>query len=336
MIYFRNDYSEFACPQIIEALSRVGLQKNDGYGLDAISASARKKIQQEIGHVCDIHFLVGGTQANLIMLEQILRPYESVIAVSSGHINIHESGSIEGVGHKVETIPDVNGKLDPEKLDEFMQVARNEHTVIPKCVYISNSTEFGTIYALSELRRIREVCDRYGLYLYVDGARLGVALTAEGNDLTMKDLYELADCFYIGATKNGGLLGEAMVIRNEVLSDHFRNIMKRRGAMLAKGFVIGLQFDVLFTDGLYYDLARHANEMAMLLKKGLQERNVEFYLDSPTNQQFIVIDNGKLAELERKYSFELWEKGRERSSIRLVTSWATDRKDVEEFLRDFE
>jgi threonine aldolase len=261
MISFRNDYSEVAHPRIIEKLLECATQQNDGYGLDLHSRNAADSIRRWLGVDADIHFIPGGTQTNLLAISACLRPFECVISCDTGHVNVHETGAIEGTGHKVVTVPHMSGKLTPDGIRSAVEYHADEHMVKPRMVYLSNSTELGTIYTKAELTEIRKVCDELGLLLFLDGARLGSALTSVFNDLTLSDLAELCDLFYIGGTKNGAMFGEALVIVNPLLKPDFRYMIKNRGAMLAKGFVTGMQFEVLFEgeEPLYFALAEHAN-----------------------------------------------------------------------------
>ncbi len=335
MITFRNDYSQIAAPEILQKLCELQSCSFNGYGLDEICEGARNKIKKYLGRDdVDVHFLVGGTQANLVMIDAILRPYQAVVAVDTGHINVHESASVEATGHKVETLPAHDGKMCAADLEKLAASRNDEHMIRLGAVYISDSTEIGTIYTKAELKALREVCDKYGLYLYMDGARLGAALTCEENDLTMQDLTELCDCFYIGATKNGGMIGEAMVIMNDDLKFGFRNIMKQRGGLLAKGYILGVQYDCLFTDDLFFRLARRENEVAQYLKEELGKLGVKFFMNSPTNQQFVIFRNEVIEELKKKYEFEIWEPGEEETVIRLVTSFASKTEDVDTLVSD--
>ncbi|HHX79861.1 MAG TPA: threonine aldolase [Acholeplasmataceae bacterium] len=335
MYSFRNDYSELVHPEILELIKQTLTEQNLGYGLDRHSDLARKLIQKEIkNNNVDIHFLVGGTSCNKIVIAHSLKPYEAVISVDSGHINVHESGAIEASGHKILLVSGENGKITPEKIELVCSKHSGEHMVVPRMVYISNSTEIGTIYKKRELEAIFNKCQELGLYLFIDGARLGVALTADENDLTLADIAEMSDVFYIGGTKNGAMLGEALVIVNPGLKEGFRNILKQNGGMLAKGYLLGIQFEALFTDNLIFRLARHTNEIAMLLKAGLKNLNIKFAFDSPTNQQFIVLDNRIVQALTENYDFEIWEKNKDTTTIRLVTSWATPQDAINNFLQD--
>lgn len=337
MYSFRNDYSELVHPEILELMKQTLTEQNLGYGLDKHSDLARRLIQEKIrNNNVGIHFLVGGTSCNKIVIAHSLKPYEAVISVDSGHINVHESGAIEASGHKILLVSGENGKITPEKIELVCSKHSGEHMVVPRMVYISNSTEIGTIYKKRELEAIYRKCQELDLYLFIDGARLGVALTADENDLTLADIAEMSDVFYIGGTKNGAMLGEALVIVNPGLKEGFRNTLKQNGGMLAKGYLLGIQFEALFTDKLIFRLARHANEMAMSLKVGLKNLNIKFAFDSPTNQQFIVLDNRIVQALTENYDFEIWEKNKETTTIRLVTSWATTQDAIDSFLQDLE
>ena len=333
MISFESDYNSLAVQEIIDAFTSLGDVTFTGYGLDEISERARNKIKKYLGREdVDVHFLVGGTQANQVMIDTMLKAYQAVAAVDSGHINVHEAGAIESTGHKIEALPNHNGKMSAEDLEELLSLRVDEHMVSVGAVYISNSTEVGTIYTKEDLKALRKVCDENGLYLYMDGARLGDALTCRENDLTLSNLAQYCDCFYIGATKNGGILGEAMVIVNDDLKPHFRNTMKMHGGLLAKGFVAGIQYDCLFTDDLFFKVGRHENEMADLLRAGLKEMGCEFFIDSPTNQLFPILPNDVIEELLKDFAFIIWEKGKEKSPIRLVCSFRTNKGEIESFL----
>lgn len=327
MISFRNDYSEIAHPRILEKLLECATTQNDGYGLDAHSAAAADSIRRQIGVDADIHFIPGGTQTNLLAIAACLRPYECVLACDTGHINVHETGAIEGTGHKVITVPHVDGKLTPEGIRQMFDTHESEHMVKPRMVYLSDSTELGTIYTKAELTAIRRTCDGLGLLLFLDGARLGSALCSAQNDLTLADLADLCDLFYIGGTKNGALLGEALVIVNPLLKSDFRYMIKNRGAMLAKGFVTGIQFEVLFEDEqpLYFTLADHANRQANKLFVALSQKGYDFYAPpAGTNQLFVIVTADKLTELEQDFAFNIEKPLADgRFAIRFVTSWAT-------------
>lgn len=336
MYSFRNDYSEGAHPKLLEALTATNLTQTVGYGLDPFCAEAADTIRRLCAAPeAAVHFLVGGTQANLVTIAALLEPYEAVIAAHTGHVNVHETGAIEATGHKVCTALAPDGKLTPALVEAVLAEHNGtEHMVAPRLVYLSDTTEIGTIYTKAELAALRRCCDEHGLLLYLDGARLGSALTAEGNDLTLADLAALTDAFYIGGTKNGALFGEALVLARP--HAHYRWHMKQRGAVLAKGRLLGVQFQALLADGLYFDLARHANALAIRLRDGMTALGVSFPVPSPSNQQFPVLDNGVIAALEaRGYEFEMDHPVDEnRTCVRFVTSWATPQTAVEELLAD--
>ncbi|NMA69163.1 MAG: low specificity L-threonine aldolase [Desulfitobacterium sp.] len=336
MISFNNDYSEGAHPRILEALCNTNLVQDNGYGEDQYCQQARELLQEKLGSKdVDIHFFTGGTQTNLVAISAFLRPHEAAIAAETGHIFVHETGAIEATGHKVLTVPTKDGKLTPSQIQEILDGHGDEHMVKPKLVYISNTTEVGTVYSKGELKELRGFCQENNLLLYMDGARLGSALVSEGMDLQFADLPKLFDAFYIGGTKNGALLGEALVICREDLKEDFRYHMKQKGALLAKGRVLGMQFLELFRDNLYLDLAAHANLMANKLREGCQELGVSFLVDSPSNQIFPILPNEVIQKLRAKYIFATWSKADEdRSAIRLVTSWATKEEAVYSFLED--
>lgn len=333
---FQNDYSEGAHPRIIEALARTNMTQESGYSEDRYCLEAAGLIHQAIGNPdADIHFVCGGTQANLVMLSSFLRPFESVIAVDSGHICVHETGAIEATGHKINTVRGREGKVTAGEIAEVVAGHGDEHMVRPRVVFISHSTEVGTIYTKKELHEIAATCKKLNLYLYLDGARLGSALTSSAADIDLKEICRLVDAFYIGGTKNGALLGEALVINNPQLKPDFRYLMKQKGGLLAKGRVLGIQFLEMFRDNLYYDLARRANEMAQKLTQGITELGYGFQTDSPTNQIFPIFPNPVIEALSEKYRFYTWAKvDDERSSVRLVTSWATPEEAVTGFLAD--
>lgn len=332
MHLFVNDYSEGAHPRILELLMKSNLEQNVGYGNDEHSLKAKKYITEQMGTSnVDIHFIPGGTQTNLIVISSFLKPYQAVIAVDTGHINVHETGAIEATGHKVIAMPGNEGKLTPEAIQKALDIHTDEHMVQPKMVYISNTTELGTIYTKEELSAIRKICKQRNLILFLDGARLASALTCRSNDLELIDIAELVDVFYIGGTKNGALLGEALVICKEELKEDFRFAIKQRGAMMAKGFVLGIQFEALFEDNLYYELASHANTMAERIAKALKEKGYGFYAEPCSNQLFPILPNKVIEQLLEKFQFYVMETvDEEHSYIRLVTSWATTQKSIEE------
>ena len=335
MYSFRNDYSEGAHPRILEALAKTNLVQTVGYGCDPYCAKAAELIRG----LCeapdaDVHFLVGGTQTNLVVLDALLQSYESVIAAQTGHINVHETGAIEATGHKVCTVPSPDGKLTPALVDSVVMAHSGEHMVLPRVVYISDTTEVGTVYTKAELTALRDYCDAHDLFLFLDGARLGTALTSPENDLSLPDLARLTDAFYIGGTKNGVLFGEALVMTADC--PHFRWHMKQRGAILAKGRLLGVQFQAILEDGLYFDLARHANNLAFRLRDGIAALGYPFPVPSPSNQQFPVLPNPVVKHLQKLgYEFEIDHAVDEHHTcIRLVTSWATPESAVEAFLND--
>jgi len=336
MYSFKNDYSEGAHPNILQALVETNLVQESGYGEDQFTQKAIELIKSHIGRQnVDVHLIPGGTQTNLIAISSFLRPHEAVISADSGHINVHETGAIEATGHKVLTVSTKDGKLTPELIQEILDIHMDEHMVKPKLVYISNSTELGTIYKKDELVSLSEFCKENDLIFYMDGARIGSALCSKENDLKLTDLPNLFDAFYIGGTKNGALIGEALVICNDTLKSDFRYFIKQKGALLAKGRLLGIQFVELFKDNLFFQLAEHANQMAEKLAESLKEINVPFLAESPTNQIFPIFTNEQVAELQKNYAFEIWEKVDEnRTVIRFVTSWATKEEAVEQLITD--
>ena len=335
MYSFKNDYSEGAHPRILETLLRTNLEQSEGYGKDTYCEQAEKLIKDKLNNQeVDVHFISGGTQTNLIAISSFLRPYEAVISANTGHIYVNEAGSIESTGHKVIPIDVEDGKLRKEDILLVLTKYSNEHVVKPKLVYISNSTEIGTIYTKSELENLSQVCKENNLILFMDGARLGSAITCRENDLTLEDISKLTDIFYIGGTKNGALLGEALVICNKNLQDDFRYNLKQKGAMLAKGRLLGIQFIELFKDDLFFEIGKHENDMADILREGINNLGYDFFVNSPSNQIFPILNNSVLNELEKYYGFSIWEKIDEnRSAIRLVTSFATKKEVCEEFIK---
>lgn len=335
MIYFNNDYSEGCHPYILERLMQTNMEQTAGYGMDEYCACAAGKIRR----LCEndalaVHFLVGGTQANLTVIDAALRPHQGVLGAVSAHINVHETGAVEATGHKVLTVPSEDGKLTAQQVEQVIRAHREdesmEHTVQPKMVYISNPTELGTIYSLSELRAISETCHKYGLYLFLDGARLGYGLTAEGNDITMPELARLCDVFYIGGTKVGALFGEAVVIANPAIAEDFRYMIKQHGGMLAKGRLLGVQFDALFTDGLYFQIAKQANALAKQLCSTIAELGYGFLAPCATNQVFPVLPDKLLAKLSESFSFtEMGRIDESHRAVRFCTSWATKQENVD-------
>lgn len=340
MILFNSDYTEGAHPRLMERLMETNLEQTVGYGEDAYCEEAREAIRR----VCeapnaDVHFLVGGTQTNFTVISLALRSYQGVICADTGHINVHETGAVEATGHKVLALPGTDGKITAEQVKEAYALhwsdESREHIVQPKMVYISHPTELGTLYTKTELQALHDVCKECGLYLFLDGARLGYGLMAPGTDVTLPDIAVLCDVFYIGGTKVGALFGEAVVICNPELKNDFRYGIKQHGGMLAKGRLLGVQFLELFKDGLYFEIAKHAIDMAMLLKNELTKKGYHFYMDSVTNQQFIIIDDKKLEEIRKKYGVTYQMRCDDTHSvIRLCTSWATREEDVKALLED--
>lgn len=334
MVNFRNDYSEGAHPSILDAMRANNLTPVVGYGHDEHCAHAVYMIRERFNcATADVHFLVGGTQTNLTFIGWALRPHEAVICAETGHINVHETGAIEATGHKVLTVPKRDGKLTPADIMAVVRMHGDEHMVKPRLVYISLSTEVGTVYTRHELEALRAICDEQHLLLYLDGARLASGLTAADCDLMPADLPRLCDGFYIGGTKNGALFGEALVITNDKLKPDFRYMMKNRGAMLAKGWLLGMQFESLFTGDLYFTLGRHANAMAVRLRDGLLAKGYELAYPSTTNQVFAVLSKDQIFELTTEVAFEVschWNATCD--VVRFVTSWATKGEDVNKLL----
>lgn len=338
MQHFDSDYMEGAHPEILRRLAETNMEKTPGYGTDSYCESARKKILESCG--CpegEVYFLSGGTQTNMTVIASMLKPYQGVVAADTGHISVHEAGAIEASGHKVLTVPGVQGKLMPENLADFMEKyygdENHEHMVWPGMVYISHPTEYGTLYTAAELKALRELCDTYHMPLFLDGARLGYGLMAEETDVTLKVIAEYCDAFYIGGTKVGALFGEAVVLPKKDRIPHFFTMIKQRGALMAKGRILGIQFDTLFTDDLYFKISRHAIDMAMKMKQGFLEKGYALYLDSMTNQQFVVLEPEKLKALSEKVTFGFWENLEDgRTVVRFATSWATLETDVDALL----
>jgi threonine aldolase len=335
MYSFKNDYSEGAHPQILNALVETNLVQEEGYGEDQYSLKAAEFLKERMNDAqVDVHFLTGGTQTNMTAIAAFLRPYEAAVAAATGHINVHETGAIEATGHKVLAVPSgKDGKLTVAGVQAMLDAHPDEHMVKPKLVYISDTTENGAVYTKSELKALSDFCKSHQLYLYLDGARLGSALTSSANDLELSDIAELVDAFYVGGTKNGALLGEALVICNDALKKNFRFMMKQRGAMLAKGRITGIQFLELFRDNLFYDLAAHANAMAQKLAEAIKAAGYEFLTPPVSNQIFPILPNELLSKLHQQFHFFDWEKIDEHhSAARLVTSWATKEEAVDAFI----
>lgn len=340
MIRFECDYLEGAHPNIIKALVDTNFEQTAGYGNDYHCDNAKALIREACSAPdADIYFLVGGTQTNTTVISAALKPYQGVLSADSGHINVHETGAIESTGHKVLALPSSDGKLTAAQVDEYCKEhwgsSNYYHTVQPGLVYISQSTENGTIYTKAELTALREVCDKHCLPLFIDGARLGYAVMSEGSDLTLADIAALSDVFYIGGTKVGALFGEAVVITNEALKKDFRYYIKQRGALLAKGRLLGIQFETLFTDNLYLNISKDAIDLAMKVKAALAECGIPVFFESPSNQQFPVFTDAQLQKLQKKYTFDFWAPaGEGKSAVRICTSWATRPENVEELICD--
>ena len=332
---FKSDYCELAHPLVLEAFAAVGYTQFEGYGLDEFSLRAAEMVRSKAAApFADVHFISGGTHANLTVISSALRPHEAVIAVESGHICVHEAGAIEATGHKICTVPSASGKLSAADIEVVVDAHNDEHMVKPRFVYISQSTETGAIYKKEELAEISGVCKKNGLYLFVDGARLGAALNSNANDLTYAEIACTADAFYIGGTKNGAMFGEAIVICNDALKAGFRTLLKQRGALLAKGAAIGVQFEALLKDGLFDAMAQHANAMASKMAKGIADANYNFLYPVETNMVFPVFPSKIAQPLHRLYEFYDWQTVDGMTAVRLVTSWATPESIIDRFLDD--
>ena len=338
MLYFKSDYTEGAHPRLLEALMRTNLVSQPGYGEDCFCAAAAEKIRR----ACEtpeagVFFLTGGTQTNSVVIASLLQRHEGVLCAESGHIAVHEAGAIEFTGHKVLPLPAVDGKLPAATLrswlEGFYADETHEHMVFPGLVYLSQPTELGTLYSREELAALSTLCREYGLKLYIDGARLGYALAAPANDLTLPELAALCDVFYIGGTKVGALCGEAVVFPRGDQPKHFITLIKQQGALLAKGRLLGVQFDALFTDGLYVSIGREAVALALRLKEAFRARGCPLYIDSPTNQQFVILTQAQLERLAREAAFETWTPLPDGTvAVRFVTSWATTPEQVERLI----
>ncbi len=339
MYLFRNDYSFGAHPKVLEALAATNLEGCPGYGSDPHCAAAAERLKA----LCeapdaDVQFFIGGTSANFTAIAAFLRPWEGVFCAHTGHVNGHEAGAVEATGHKLLPLPaGPNGKLTPALIEAALPLYDDVHLVKPRLVYLSDATETGGVYTRAELEALSACCRSHGLLLFLDGARLGCALTSPANDLTLPDLARLTDAFYIGGTKNGALMGEALLIMDPALQADFFRMKKQRGAVLAKGWLLGAQFEALFADGLYFDLAQHANEMAARLQAGLKARGLSFLFESPSNQIFPIVPDHILPALERICAFEVWGPASQagHTVIRLVASFATQKTDVDGLLADF-
>ena len=339
MYYFDSDYMEGAHPNIIQKLVETNMEKTPGYGCDHYCESAKEKIRKACNCPnAEIHFLVGGTQTNATIIKALLRTYEGVLAAETGHINVHEAGAIEAGGHKILTLSQKFGKISAEAvenyIDTFNKDVNNAHMVKPGMVYISHPTEYGALYSKEELEKLSASCKKNNIPLFLDGARLGYGLMAKDTDVTLEIIANSCDVFYIGGTKVGALFGEAVVITKPNLIDNFFTIIKQQGALLAKGRLLGIQFDTLFSDNLYFNIAKHAIDMTEKLISGLAEKGYKFYYQSPTNQQFIILDNNKMEQLAQTVSFSFWEAIDENNTVvRFAASWATQESDIDQLLK---
>ena len=334
---FKYDYSELVHPLVLEALSAVGNKQCEGYGLDRYCASAAELIRCKIQKpLADVHFIGGGTHANLVLISSALRPHEAVISPESGHIFVHEAGSIEAIGHKICTVKAYNGKLSADDADAVLKEHMDEHMVKPRLVYVSQSTETGTVYTKAELFEISEFCRKNGLYLYLDGARLGAAINSHACDMTYADIADLVDAFYMGGTKNGALYGEAIIICNDELKKDFRFLLKQKGALLAKTAAIGVQFEALLKDGLYDELASHAYAMAMKMADGIRALGYGFLSPPETNLMLPIFPTEIVKRMHQLYDFYDWRDMGDMTAVRIVNSWATPESMVDEFLADLE
>ena len=338
MLHFDCDYMEGAHPEVMRRLVETNLEQTPGYGCDPYTARACELIRRECGAPdAEVHLLVGGTQTNATVIDGVLRRHEGVLAAESGHINVHEAGAIEAAGHKVLVLPQHDGKVratDVERyLDTFYRDETCDHMVFPGMLYVSHPTEFGTLYSLQEMEELHDVCHRHHIPLYLDGARLSYALAAEENTLSLRDIARLCDIFYIGGTKTGTLFGEAVVVTRPELLPHFFTLVKQHGALLAKGRLLGIQFETLFTDGLYLRIARQAITTARRLKAALLAKGYRMAIDSPTNQQFFILPNNEIDRLSQFATFELWgPRGERESTVRFVTSWATREQQIDQLI----
>lgn len=335
MLLFHNDYNEICYPKILERMLTLQSLQMPGYGEDACCERATERIRDLCGNdQLAVHYLVGGTQANLTVIDAALRPYQAAIGAISAHINVHETGAVEATGHKVLALPSDDGKITAQQIEDLVnahiQDSSHEHMAQPKLVYISNSTELGTIYSLSELEQISTVCKRNGLYLFVDGARLGYAIAAQGNDVTLADLARLCDVFYIGGTKVGAMFGEAVVISNPLIAEDFRYLIKQHGGMLAKGWLLGAQFEALFEDNLYFEIAAHADRMADQIRETLSRLGYSLLVPGSTNQIFPILPDTLLDELKKEFTFSEHERvDSNHRAVRFCTSWATKQESVD-------
>ena len=334
MISFESDYTAGAHPEILKHLQETNFEPLTGYGADIYCERAKDKIRAACGlDSADVEFLVGGTQTNAVVISTMLADYEGVLAAKTGHVSTHEAGAIEYTGHEVLELPQKSGKIQAEDLQkwlmEFYADDNHEHMTFPGMVYLSHPTEYGTLYSKAELTAVSDICRAYSIPLYLDGARLGYGLMSRNTDLTLKDIARLCDVFYIGGTKVGALCGEAVVFTGHNKPAHFLTSIKRRGALLAKGRLLGIQFDTLFTNDLYFDISRHAIAMAERLKEVIRKSGLPFFLETPTNQQFVILENGQMKKLAEQVQFSFWEKyDEEHTVVRFATSWSTTEEDL--------
>jgi len=339
MIRFNCDYGEGAHPAILQKLIETNMVQTPGYGEDEFCAEAADMIRQACqAPEAAVHFLVGGTQTNLTVIDAALRPYQGVISAATGHIHVHETGAVEACGHKILAMETADGTLDPAQVEEYCRLhfadEAHEHLVMPGCVYISHPTELGTLYTREQIEGLRKVCDKYNMPLFLDGARLGYGMAARP-EIDLPFLAKNCDAFYIGGTKQGALFGEALVITNPVLGANFRYLIKQHGGMLAKGRLLGIQFAELFRTGLYFELSKHAIDCAMKLKQAFAEKGYPFFVDSPSNQQFPILPDAHLFRLREKYSFSYQARvDEDHSAVRFCTSWATLPENVDQLIED--
>ena len=334
MVSFQSDYICGAHPEVLDRLVKTNLEPLPGYGTDRYCESAKEKIREAVGiPEAEVFFLAGGTQTNAVVISTMLEDYEGVIAAQTGHVSAHEAGAVEYTGHEVLELPQADGKICAETLRGYLEAyyadENHEHMTFPGMVYVSHPTEYGTLYSKAELKAVAEICREYGLRLYLDGARLPYGLMSRETDLTLKDIARICDVFYIGGTKAGALCGEAVVFTKNNMPKHFLTSVKKRGALLAKGRLTGVQFDALFTDDLYFRIGRHAIDMAEKLKEIVRNNGLPFFIQSPTNQQFVVLENSRMEKLAEKITFDFWEKKDETHTVvRFATSWSTTENDL--------
>ena len=341
MLSFASDYTEGACEEILQKLAETNRESLPGYGMDRYCQSAARKIQEATGcPEAEVYFLVGGTQTNAVVISSILAPYEGVVAAQTGHVSIHEAGAIEYTGHKVLQLPEKDGKIDPADLQEYLQNfeadANNDHMVFPGMVYLSHPTEYGTLYSRKELQAISEICRSYEIPLYLDGARLGYGLAGEENDLSLSEIAHLCDVFYIGGTKVGAFCGEAVVFgEKKNVPAHFITRIKQQGALLAKGRLLGIQFDVLFEDNLYFTICKQAVDYSIAIRKAFEAKGIQMWGDSSTNQQFAILTDEQMETLGKKYAYQDWERYDDTHTVvRFCTSWGTKEENVQALIED--